>query len=889
LIHVYEQHSFLKALHNSVKSHHRLSSIKRKKKKKRTKMVRIGGVKSTGFENMNGGSLGLPMFHAVTGNLPVASEELHHPDKDFEGKPLSSGHLRGLPPGWVKLLDMSTAKEFYWNTFFRSRREVFPEEDDDGSFGAGKGEADVSAKARRNALLSALNEAKTWTELYDRVHSRTYFWNRKTNKTQWSRPANFYEDGVSYKSRWVEVVSKSGVSKYKDRSTGHIHFDMPDDFDGTPSMLCWEKDQSLNWVNWVTGEVSETRPESLDLEVAKEPFDEPPGPPSEALAAQHALADIDDETVLDDKAAFEEHQKQLMFPTMEGYLMKKGGGYTFMGGKTWKKRYVVSMHGLLNYYADKETAEKAMKEGKGKPLKKTIVNLRCYKVDDCKGDPTRFNLAPNSEAFLTYVNQHGVGVPLPDRVFEFESSTPEEKEAWVTALQGRRRIDDLAMKRAAALRVPITGKVPKDIPSDISAPPPPSSTSADSSSSTEAEDAPSIQTVPEVVKQTAVKTVAPKVVEPVVAESTSSKKKDEEKEKKKTSTTKTSSSAAATSSSAAAAAATETSAKTPSSSSPVLPPHWVEIKTEDGESYYHNEETDETSWDFPGGGSSSPVKFAQAAPSLNKTAEEEVIDPNEPTVLEVADALTLLLSQAEEVEAEIDVYHDMDKEQLIQECERRGISSEGGKKELRRRLRAVDEGSPDGHPDRYDDLDRDKLVEECNARQIRSTGIRKQLRKRLRIHDAARTFYEEAEKQGLLRNLKSIGYGKKGFMGSGSTRVLSETSIKQYTNLGPPSSPPPSLPPPPPMPPASSTVSLPPPPPSGASSLPPPPSLPSSSMSLPPPPPPSGLTLPPPPPPPSGLTLPPPPSLPPPSLPPPTSSKTKKKDEDEDDDDDDEE
>ena len=855
----------------------------------------LGGVKSTGFENTNGGALGLPMFHAVTGNLPVASEELHHPDKDFNGKPLTSGHLRDLPPGWVKLLDMSTGKDFYWNTFFRSRREVFPAEDDDGSFGAGKGEANASAKARRNALLTALNEAKTWTELYDRANSRTYFWNRKTKKTQWARPANFYEDGVSYKSRWVEVLSKSGVSKYKDRSTGHIHFDMPEDFDGTPSMLCWEKDQSLNWVNWVTGEVSETRPESLDSEVAKEPYDDPPGPPSEALAAEHALADIDDENVLDDKAAFEEHQKQLMFPTMKGYLMKKGGGFTFMGGKTWKKRFFVSMHGVLNYYANETIGEAATKEGKGKPVKKIIINLRCYKVDDCKGDPTRFNLAPNSDAFLTYVNQHGVGVPLPDRVFEFEASTPQEKDNWVSALKGRRRIDDLAMKKAAESRISMTGRVSKGVPSDLSAvppppPPQPQSTSSESTSSTETEDGLAEQKEsPVVVKPAVVKAAAPKVVAPVVApvaETKASKKKEEEK---KTTTTKTTTATTSSSSTSSSAASIQ------NPSAPVLPPHWYEVKTEDGEVYYHNEVTDETSWDFPGGnsGSSSPVKFAQAAPVLNMT-EEEVIDPNEPTVLEVADALTLLLSQAEEVEAEIDLYHDMDKNQLLEECEKRGVSAEGGKKELRRRLRAIDEGSPDGHPDRYDDMDREMLIEECNARQIRSTGIRKQLRKRLRIHDAARTFYEEAEKQGLLRNLSSIGYGKKGFKGSGSTRTLSENESRKYTNLGPPSSPPPSLPPPPPMPSStttttssssssssSSAVSLPPPPPaSGLTSLPPPP--PSSSMSLPPPPLPSGLMLPPPPP--SGVMLPPPP---PPLLPPPSSSNTKKKDDDDDDDDED--
>jgi hypothetical protein len=781
-------------------------------------MVRVGVKTVSGFEAMNGGSLGLPMFHAVTGNLPVASEELHNPDPDTT---LTSGHLKNLPPGWVKLLDMSTGKEFYWNTFFRSRREIQPEEDDDGSFGAGKGEADASAKARRNALFSALNESKTWTELYDKVHSRTYFWNRKTNKTQWSRPANFYEDGVSYKSRWVEVISKSGVSKYKDRSTGRILFDMPDDFDGTPSMLCWEKDQSLNWVNWITGETCEERPEALDHEVTKEPFDEPPEPPTEALATANALADIDDENDLDEKSALEEHQKQLMFPFMKGELMKKGGGFTFLGGKAWKKRYVISRHGVLHYFETEEIAKEFL-EGKikGKPLKKAIVNLRCYKVDDCMGDPTRFNLCPNSDAFLTYVNQHGVGVPLPDRVFEFEASTPEEKEAWVTALKGRRRIDDLALRKAAESRVSITGRVlPKEsVVSDLSAPqpppppPPPPSTNEESIDST-----------------TSLENVAPiEVPKPVV-----------KKEK----------------------AAAKPIVEAPLEKATVKP---IVIKTASrtGAAPESQNKNDASS---SSASASSAVKFVSVAPVL--TPEDEVIDPNEPTALEIADALTLQLTNAEEVEAETDLYHDMDKDQLAEECERRGVTSEGGKKEMRRRLRAIDEGSPDGSPDQYDDMDRDALVAECEARGIRSSGIRKQLRKRLRIHDLARVWYEEAEKQGQLRNLTSIGYGKKDFKGSGSTRTLSDDSIKKYEHLGPPSGPPPPLkvpgPPSQPPPPLSSSVS------SAASSvsLPPPPPL---SVSLPPPPPVtvslSGLSLPPPPPP----SLPP-PSLPPPSLPPPSS------------------
>ena len=56
--------------------------------------------------------------------------------------------------------------------------------------------------------------------------------------------------------------------------------------------------------------------------------------------------------------------------------------------------------------------------------------------------------------------------------------------------------------------------------------------------------------------------------------------------------------------------------------------------------------------------------------------------------------------------------------------------------ELRRRLRADDDGVEGGEPDHYDVMERDDLVDECLARGIPSDGNRMELRARLRLQDA---------------------------------------------------------------------------------------------------------------------------------------------------------
>jgi hypothetical protein len=90
-----------------------------------------------------GYALGYPLFHGVTGQLPVLSLDLLPPTADLKEEDASDAFKRStgmLPvlstdlvvgsasvPGWVELIDPITGHLFWWNIHFRKRRDVHPE------------------------------------------------------------------------------------------------------------------------------------------------------------------------------------------------------------------------------------------------------------------------------------------------------------------------------------------------------------------------------------------------------------------------------------------------------------------------------------------------------------------------------------------------------------------------------------------------------------------------------------------------------------------------------------------------------------------------------------------------------------------------------------------
>jgi hypothetical protein len=215
-----------------------------------------------------------------------------------------------------------------------------------------------------------------------------------------------------------------------------------------PSELAWERDPlgGSGWVNWVSGEKSAEKPASLALGIVAVPTEPPPPPPVNAEEQLAAFMD-EDQDAGDGFDAEADRLAQIVYPPHRGMLKKKGGGYTFMGSKTWKARFFVSQHGSLSYYENEADATPRPEPGvvggplRTKPKKHVTINLHNYVVDECRHDPSRFALVPTADAFMAFVNANGEGVPQPDRVFELEAFDRESKIKWVLALRGRRLLD----------------------------------------------------------------------------------------------------------------------------------------------------------------------------------------------------------------------------------------------------------------------------------------------------------------------------------------------------------------------------------------------------------------------------------------------------------------
>jgi hypothetical protein len=156
-----------------------------------------------------GERLGFPLYHAITGNLPVLSTKFHRPRdaapaavSEYElwtgnlpvlSRDLARSAEEDLCPGWVPLIDPITLRQFWWNSFHRSRRETRPLPHDDGRLGANLGELEGKllaaafmrvaspAGAQGSASPACVEPGKTWQELH--AAGRSYYWNRRTNET----------------------------------------------------------------------------------------------------------------------------------------------------------------------------------------------------------------------------------------------------------------------------------------------------------------------------------------------------------------------------------------------------------------------------------------------------------------------------------------------------------------------------------------------------------------------------------------------------------------------------------------------------------------------------------------------------------------------------------
>ena len=207
-----------------------------------------------------GEGLGFPLYHAVTGNLPVLSVKFHTPHHGTGGAgpsayayasgnlPVISRELMAeedddLMPGWITLIDPVTRHSFWWNSYYRSRREARPCRSDDGRVGAGRGELEgkllSAAYVRRHggeddadAAPRCVAPNKTWQQLWDPARMHVYNWNRRTNETRWDLPAGGEGDCLMYESLWrIEYDAGTSTASYVCKAMGETSSQIPAGFD----------------------------------------------------------------------------------------------------------------------------------------------------------------------------------------------------------------------------------------------------------------------------------------------------------------------------------------------------------------------------------------------------------------------------------------------------------------------------------------------------------------------------------------------------------------------------------------------------------------------------------------------------------------------------------
>lgn len=119
-----------------------------------------------------------------------------------------------------------------------------------------------------------------------------------------------------------------------------------------------------------------------------------------------------------------------------GYLYKRGGGRSFLGRQTWKRRWCVLKEGKLSYYK----TEKDAQAGKP-PLKNIYIDVSCYTVDPMRGSNDEFRLLPvpartrAAEQAAKKVAEYNA--PPFDRAFDFrldDSADTSDKAEWLASL-----------------------------------------------------------------------------------------------------------------------------------------------------------------------------------------------------------------------------------------------------------------------------------------------------------------------------------------------------------------------------------------------------------------------------------------------------------------------
>lgn len=450
-----------------------------------------------------GSKLGFPMYHAVSGNLPVLTSKFHHPADMADGATLApseyeymTGNLPvlstefmravedDLMPGWVQLTDPVTKRKFWWNIYYRSRRELKPAPHDDGRRGRNRGEAEmylahaayrarheghtpVASPVGSEVVGFAASAGSTpaggdaapshrYSEKFSVEHGWRYYIDHSAHSSSWERPGDFDSDGEPYVATWEERWDADAKAAYWVKVADGSRVDVkPPDFDGYALVMYCQQHVDAGtghpyfW-NPITGEHAWTAPPGWPMTPPTVPPPAPPTVPVKPAASASAssappsgASSIASSATAGGSAEDDEEDDTIIFPDFRGYLKKKGGGTSWFGSTTLKERYVVLRRGVLTYYENQDDWDKSKDPRKG-----VMVTMRYYAVELMPDSPVSFAIVPLPPEVVAGIEastdrdddaspKRKAG-PRVKRMYEFEAPSKEMKVRWVKTLRGRR-------------------------------------------------------------------------------------------------------------------------------------------------------------------------------------------------------------------------------------------------------------------------------------------------------------------------------------------------------------------------------------------------------------------------------------------------------------------
>ena len=111
---------------------------------------------------------------------------------------------------WKEMTDKNTGKKFYYNTVTRKTQWTLPKAT------AVAEQVNVESDRQTNDHTSSTATAESrsdWKEMTDKNSGKTFYYNVKTRKTQWEKPAEFETSGRAKKTSNADISGSESMDK----------------------------------------------------------------------------------------------------------------------------------------------------------------------------------------------------------------------------------------------------------------------------------------------------------------------------------------------------------------------------------------------------------------------------------------------------------------------------------------------------------------------------------------------------------------------------------------------------------------------------------------------------------------------------------------------------